>query len=157
MLSSSMSVQDLTNYYLNGNIIPTERVNEECPICLEKFKINEELVYGCEAKHLHHASCFQEMIQKNSYTCASCRKDSNVKSVRLCRPCSCMDEDLTTFDQNTNDTVWMIPTGWCLGNICCPFFCLFAYPCLIYQTCCTKEILKSDESVVTGLLSNRIE
>jgi len=145
-----MSLQDITNYYINGTQIDSSRVNDECPICLEKFKVNDELVYGCDAQHLHHSSCFKAMLETNNYTCSLCRHNTNIEYSRKFKPFGCCDKNPTENDRAIRKKLILLPPAWCVVNICCPFY----YLRVIYIGCCTKEYLSTDESVVRGILTD---
>lgn len=47
---------------------------QECPICYENLKINDE-VYLIKCCHLFHKECLKDWIKKNNINCPTCRED----------------------------------------------------------------------------------
>ena len=48
-------------------------INDDCPICIEPFKENDEL-YQLKCGHIFHTECIAEWININ-HICPTCRKD----------------------------------------------------------------------------------
>ena len=48
-------------------------INDDCPICIEPFKENDEL-YQLKCGHIFHTECITEWININNI-CPTCRKD----------------------------------------------------------------------------------
>jgi hypothetical protein len=105
--------------------------NDECPICYEEFKANDQITVGCEAKHLHHKKCFDDLVKKNNFTCAYCRKSANLIKSRIFKPCSCCDNDLTENDIKLKKQCYNLPLVCCIFNFrICPKFPYYCCLCL---------------------------
>jgi len=51
-------------------------VKDECPICINNYKINEGIrILPCN--HTFHKKCVDKWFKKSSFTCPTCRKDFN--------------------------------------------------------------------------------
>ena len=123
--------------------------NDECPICWEKFKVGDDITYGCEAKHLHHTSCFNEMKVKNQYSCSICRSTEEITFKRRCYPCACCKNPISKKDEKLIQASVLIPFFWCIVNIGCPFLCI--HTCA--KCMCTKEFMIESDNIVNTKLS----
>lgn len=127
--------------------------NTECPICLEEFKLNDDVKYGCDSKHLHHEKCFDDMLAKNKYLCSICRIEAQYINDRQFYPCAC----LSTNNVSENDSqlqCWslFLPILYPLGFLILP--CIELELCI--TCCCTKTILieDNDSIVSTKIIEN---
>jgi hypothetical protein len=138
------SIADLT-LFLNGDRVNSP--NDECPICLEKFEPNDNITYGCEARHFHHKECFDQMVESNNYTCSLCKNEANIKVNRVFKICgSCRSTH--EIDKDRIDSMIKLPFFWILFNCCCPC----AYLKLTYLACCTKTDIIVDD-ITEGILT----
>ncbi len=123
--------------------------NDQCPICIEKFKVGDQIIYACEAKHLHHTQCYNEMKQKNHYSCSVCRSKEAIEIVRKFRPGGVfMSSNNTHRDDNLKYNIIQIPIKWCCVNIACPFIWMF----MLTKGCCTKQYIIDNDNVVNATL-----
>lgn len=81
---------DSSNYCTSCETVQVEKLTIEgalCSICLELFKITNELVCANHCNHIFHKTCLDEWLQQNE-TCPNCRTNLNRNNVFV----NCDDE-----------------------------------------------------------------
>lgn len=74
---------DSSNYCISCETVQVEKLIIEgalCSICLELFRITNELVCANHCNHIFHKTCLDEWLQQNE-TCPNCRTNLNRNNV----------------------------------------------------------------------------
>jgi hypothetical protein len=52
--------------------------NDSCPICTDKFKSGDKIIYWPKCKHPYHDNCYNDLKKHKHITCSLCRNELNL-------------------------------------------------------------------------------